>query len=659
MYICTSYMKNLFYILLFTIFWVSCHLTKSSKSHGANEQPNIILIFIDDMGYADITPFGAKNYKTPNIDKLAKEGMKFTDFYASQAVCSASRASLMTGCYAERVGISGALMPWAKIGLNEKEVTIAELLKEQGYKTAIFGKWHLGHHKRFLPLQHGFDEYVGLPYSNDMWPVDYDGTPLKGTGKRKAGFPPLTLYDGNDVIDTVKTLEDQAELTGIYTAKAIDFIKRNKDRPFFLYIPHSMVHVPIAASQRFKGKSGKGLFADVVMELDWSVGEIMKTLEKEGLDKNTLVIFTSDNGPWLNFGNHAGSAFPLREGKGTMWEGGPRVPTIMRWLNVIPQGSTTNKIGSTIDILPTIAEITNSRLPDNKIDGVSLLPVMRGDKDANPRKMFFYYYDKSLIAIRKGKWKLVFPHSGRTYKGFEPGKDGYPGKTGILTIEKPELYDLENDIGETKDISSQHAEIVKKLMVIGDSIRLELGDRITNTPGKGVRKPGRIENNNFIRVKNIAKGKNITVSAIPGFEYRGEGASTLINGILGSDDYKDGQWLGYQGQDIEVIIDLQKETEVNEIICRFLENQKAWIFLPETLKIQLSNNGKIYEDVKIFKPDFFTRKDKQGIAAFSTSNIEKKARFIKVNVYTYGVLPEWHLSHGQKSWIFIDEIQIR
>ncbi|MCD4735796.1 MAG: sulfatase-like hydrolase/transferase [Bacteroidales bacterium] len=254
-------------LVYFSLCFQSCK-NPDDKKHN-NNKPNIVLIFIDDLGYADVGCFGAKDYPTHNIDRLTNEGLRFTSFYASQAVCSASRASLLTGCYAERVGIQGALNSHSNIGINPDETIIPEMLKENGYATGIFGKWHLGHHKEFLPLQHGFDEYVGLPYSNDMWPVGYDGIPLKGTGKRKSNYPPLKLFEGNEVIDTIATLEDQAMLTTLYTNKAVQFIENHKDEPFFLYMPHSMVHVPIAVSDKFKGKSGKGLFADVMMELDW------------------------------------------------------------------------------------------------------------------------------------------------------------------------------------------------------------------------------------------------------------------------------------------------------------------------------------------------------------------------------------------------------
>jgi len=270
------------------------------------QNPNIVLIFMDDLGYGDLSCYGASQYKTPNLDRMATQGVRFTNFVSAQAVCSASRAGILTGCYPNRVGISGALMPDAKIGLNPSEEIISEVLKKRNYKTAAIGKWHLGHQREFLPLQQGFDEYLGLPYSNDMWPVNFDGKPA-AENSNKARYPVLPLLEGNDKIREIRTLDDQSELTTIYTERAVRFITENRKNPFFLYLAHSMPHIPLAVSGKFKGKSGQGMYGDVMMEIDWSVGEIIKALERNGLEKNTLVIFTSDNGPWLNFGNHAGS----------------------------------------------------------------------------------------------------------------------------------------------------------------------------------------------------------------------------------------------------------------------------------------------------------------------------------------------------------------
>jgi arylsulfatase A-like enzyme len=480
---------------LHSLFLLTAASLAVNTSFAQQHSPNIVLIFMDDMGYGDLSCTGASQYKTPNLDRLAAQGVRFTNFVSAQAVCSASRAGLLTGCYPNRVGISGALMPDSKIGLNPSEETIAEILKQQNYKTAAIGKWHLGHLREFLPLQQGFDEYLGLPYSNDMWPVYFDGSRnIPKAYARKLGYPELPLIEGNEKIREIKTLDDQSELTTLYTERAVKFIAKNKKNPFFLYLAHSMTHVPLAVSDKFKGKSEQGLFGDVMMEIDWSVGEIMKALEKSGTSNNTLVIFTSDNGPWLNFGNHAGSAGGLREGKGASFEGGQRVPCIMKWPGHISEGTICNKLASTIDILPTLAAITNSALPKKKIDGVNILPLLLDDENANPRKTFLYYYRKnSLEAIRSGKWKLVFAHPGRTYLGFKPGKDGFPGGTNENFKYEEGLYDLRRDPGEQYDVKEMYPEVVSELKKLADDARNDLGDDLMNVKGANVREPGRVQ----------------------------------------------------------------------------------------------------------------------------------------------------------------------
>ncbi|HLP71581.1 MAG TPA: sulfatase [Bacteroidales bacterium] len=476
---------------------LACSLASISVAgqKPATTSPNIVLILMDDMGYGDIGRTGANQYDTPNLNRLASQGLQFTWYYCPQAVSSASRAGLMTGCYPNRVGISGALMPWATNGINSDETTIAEMLKTKGYHTGIIGKWHLGHHKMFLPLQHGFDEYYGLPYSNDMWPVDFDGVPikLKDTTSNKMKYPPLPLIEGNNKVGEVPDLAGQDKLTTEYTKRAVSFIERNRKGPFFLYFPQSMVHIPLGVSDKFRGKSKQGLYGDVMMEVDWSVGEVLKALEKYGLEKNTLVIYTSDNGPWLNFGNHAGTTGGLREGKGTSWEGGQRVPCIMRWPGVIPQGEICNRLASSIDILPTLAEITGAQLPKNKIDGISILPLMKGDKASEPRHEFYYYYQQnSLEAVQRDYWKLVLPHTFRTYRGSKPGKDGWPGPTRNDTVRNAELYDLRRDPGEWYDVASSYPEKVKELQELAEKARLDLGDDIMKVKGEGRRKAGSI-----------------------------------------------------------------------------------------------------------------------------------------------------------------------
>jgi len=462
-------------------------------SNDVEQPPNIVLIFTDDQGYGDTGMYGATNFETPNLDQLANEGVRFTHFYSAQGVCSASRAGLLTGCYPNRIGVSGAYFPKSKRGINPDETTIAELLKQKDYATAIFGKWHLGHLKPFLPLQNGFDEYFGIPYSNDMWPVTYDGSPAPPEHRKAKQFPPLPLIEGNEEIAIVEDLPDQDNLTTQYTERAVSFIQKNKDKPFFLYLPHSMPHVPLGVSDKFRGKSEQGMYGDVIMEIDWSVGEIMKTLKELDLEDNTLVIFTSDNGPWLNYGNHAGSTGGLREGKGTSWEGGQRVPCIMRMPGITPEGKVVNQLASTIDILPTIAELTGTSLPDSKIDGVSIMELVRGNNSATPRSEFLYYYHQNnLEAVRKGHWKLVLPHWHRTYHDNVPGNDGYPGPVKQDSAVYA-LYNLRRDPGEEYDVKELYPEVVEDLEKVVAAARADLGDALTDNEGSGRRPVGHID----------------------------------------------------------------------------------------------------------------------------------------------------------------------
>jgi arylsulfatase A-like enzyme len=450
--------------------------------------PNIVIIFTDDQGYGDVGIYGAKGFETPHLDAMAAEGMKFTDFYVGSSVCSPSRAALLTGCYPQRVGIPGVLFPerlnteWdptqrrTKTGIHPDENTLPEMLKANGYATGAFGKWHLGHHKQFMPLQQGFDEYLGLPYSNDMRP---------GKNKGKTPYPPLPLIKGNDVERYME--DDQSMLTTIFTEGAVDFIRRNKDNPFFVYLPHSMPHIPLYASEKFKDHSEKGIYGDVIEEIDWSVGEINRTLKELDLEDNTLVIFTCDNGPWLIFGEHGGSADPLREGKFTTFEGGQRVPCIMKWPAGIPKGSVTDEIASTLDLLPTIAKITGSELPPNKIDGHDISAILEGVEGAiSPTEDFFFYRGWDLEAIRSGKWKLHLPHGYNNVVKSDSGN--VHGRLNIKSQIDLALFDLSNDIGETSNIANDNPEIVKSLLSKIEVMKADLGD--SEETGSGKRSSG-------------------------------------------------------------------------------------------------------------------------------------------------------------------------
>ncbi|MFV0331215.1 MAG: sulfatase [Dysgonomonas sp.] len=448
----------------------------------SQDQTNFIIINLDDVGYGDFSFNGAYGYTTPNIDQLASDGVKFTHFLVGQPISGASRAGLLTGCYPNRVGFAGAPGPNSDYGIHPDEMTMAELLKQKNYNTAIFGKWHLGDANQFMPLQNGFDEYYGLPYSNDMWPYH----PQQGT---IFNFPDLPTFDGNKIIGYNT---DQAKFTTDYTERSVAFIKKNKNKPFFLYLAHSMPHVPLAVSDKFKGKSEQGLYGDVMMEIDWSIGQILNTLKELGLEENTLVVLTSDNGPWTNYGNHAGSAGGLREAKATTFDGGNRVPCIMYWKGVTQPGTVCNKLASNIDLFPTLAAISGASLPQRKIDGVNILPLVKGEKEVSPRESFVYYYNKNdLEAVTDGMFKLVFPHKYVTYGAHLPGNDGQPGLLTNREITKPELYDLRRDPGERYDVIAQNPEVARRLMQIADDMREDLGDNLTLKIGKNKREPGK------------------------------------------------------------------------------------------------------------------------------------------------------------------------
>ncbi|HZE99362.1 MAG TPA: sulfatase [Planctomycetota bacterium] len=462
--------------------------------------PNIVILLTDDQGYADLGCFGAKDIRTPNLDRMAREGMRFTDFYVAQAVCTASRAALMTGCYPNRVGLQGALNHQSAIGISDDEVLLPQLCKSRGYATAAFGKWHLGCQPKFLPTRHGFDEFFGIPYSND-------NGPLHPTMK---GLPSLPLYEGEAVIDHDP---DQRAFTRWITEHATSFIRRNRERPFFLYVPHIMPHVPIHASDAFRGKSARGLYGDVIEELDWSVGEILAALASNGVDDRTMVFYFSDNGPFLSYGTHAGRAEPLREGKLTAWDGGMRSPCLLRWPGRTPPGAVCPEPVMSLDLLPTFAGLIGVTPPKNAIDGLDILPILEGRPGAaSPHEALYFYAGEELQAVRSGDWKLHFAHEYLTPAG-PPRSDGKPanfehmkpegmdvsGIRGIASrhgyrVEKTAaaLYDVRRDPGETKDVSAEHPDLVRRLEALAEKARAVLGDALTGRKGSGVRPPGRL-----------------------------------------------------------------------------------------------------------------------------------------------------------------------
>jgi len=446
--------------------------------------PNVIIIFMDDMGWADVGFNGGMHVKTPRLDQMAEEGLVLTDFYVAQPVCSASRSALLTGCYPNRIGITGALGPNATNGIHDGEITLAELCKSKGYATAIFGKWHLGHHTQFLPTRHGFDTFEGIPYSNDMWPMHPEAP--KGT------YPPLPYF--KDEVQVGKN-PDQRNFTGDFTERTIDFIKKHMGEPFFIYVPHPMVHVPLYCSDEWNGKTGMGLYADVVGEVDEGVGKILDTIDKLGLEENTLVIFTSDNGPWLSYGDHAGQTGIYREGKGTTFEGGVRVPFVARWTGTIPAGTVSNEPMMTIDILPTIAEWIDVPLPSHQVDGKSATALLEGEDGAkSPQKAYYFYYKKNdLEAIRWGEWKIHFPHGYRSMVDNPVGSGGVPGKYDYSVKTGIELYSLHLDPSETKNVANEYPEVMNNLKRLANHMRADLGDNLTNTKPTNQRKSGQVK----------------------------------------------------------------------------------------------------------------------------------------------------------------------
>jgi arylsulfatase A len=471
-----------------------CHAVQTESVAPVHaDRPNVVVIFTDDQGWADIGTQGAVGFDTPNLDRLAAEGTRFSNFYVAQPVCSASRMALLTGCYPNRLGMHGAIGPTAKHGISAEEVTLAELCRSRGYATGMFGKWHLGYQEQFLPVNHGFDESYGIPYSNDMWPwhpaYAHFSDPVE---KRKKGYPDLFTFEGAEHVDEMVTAEDQMNFTTDFGDRAASFVREHKDEPFFLYLANPLPHVPLFTREESVGRSEQGRYGDVMEEVDESVGKVLAALDEEGLAENTLVIYMSDNGPWLNYGNHAGSVGPLREGKGTTFEGGVRVPCLLRFPGRVPVGRVSDTPWMTIDVLPTVAELIGAALPPLEIDGRSAWDLWEGGDSSPQEAYFFYYHTNNLEAVRAGKWKLHFPHGYRSMVGQEPGADGSPGQYNYGAETGLVLFDLERDIGEAHDVALANPEVVSRLSRLGDEMRAELGDALTETVGVGNREPGRM-----------------------------------------------------------------------------------------------------------------------------------------------------------------------
>ena len=457
-----------FFYLLIGLLLFSCVKNETT--------PNIVFILTDDLGYGDLSSYGSKTINSENIDQLAKDGVKLTSYYAAQPVCSASRAAVLTGVYPNRIGIHNAFGPNSNSGINHSELTLAEMLKENGYSTGIFGKWHLGSKKEYFPTNHGFDEFYGILYSNDMW---------RWHPEYPEGYPEDLLLYRNE--NPIMEIIDQSDLTKDITSESIDFIERNKNNPFFLYIAHPQPHVPLFVSKDFENITGNGLYADVITEIDYSVGRVLRSLEENGLTENTIVVFTSDNGPWLSYGNHSGSSGIYREGKGTTWEGGVRVPSIIKFPNKLKSRVIDEPVMA-IDWMPTFAELTNSKLSENKIDGKNIWPLLTGETHSSPHeKLYFYYRVNELHSIRMNDWKIHFTRTYRSLNGRPGGIDGIPVKYDMNVIEQNELYNLKNDPRELYNVYNEFPEIAKKMEELGERARNELGDNLSGKKGMGMR----------------------------------------------------------------------------------------------------------------------------------------------------------------------------
>jgi arylsulfatase A-like enzyme len=433
-------------------------------SAQTQKQPNFVIIFLDDSGWADFRPFGKPDYPTPNVERLARQGCAYHNFYVPQAICSASRSALLSGCYPGRTKVFGAHPPGAR-GLDPKFATMGQVLKGAGYRTAVFGKWHIGDQPDTRPPARGFDESCGLMYSNDMWEF-HPQSP-----ERFREFPLHFWENGKIKIDRV-TPEHQPMLTSWYTQHAVDFINRNKSQPFLLYVPHSMPHVPLFRSEKFRNKSGAGVYGDVIMEIDWSVGEIAKALAAAGVEDNTVVVFTSDNGPWTSYGNHAGKT-PYREAKGTGFDGGTRSACIIRYPGAIKAGSISKRAFCSVDLMPTFANLAGAALPKNVIDGKNVWDIVRGAPNAvNPHEYYPFSTGPNFEGVISGDghWKLHLPHQYRTL--VKAGHDGSAGTYRQANIELS-LFDLEKDAYETTNVAEKYPEITARLKQFAEAHRAE------------------------------------------------------------------------------------------------------------------------------------------------------------------------------------------
>ena len=595
-------------LFVFVLLLASCQPSTNKDA----SLPNIVLLFCDDLGYGDLGVTGHPTIRTPHLDQMAAKGLRMTQFYSASPACTASRYGLLTGKYPVRSGFSWVLFPQSVRGIHPKEKTIAETLQADGYKTACFGKWHLGSTKKeYFPTHNGFDEFIGLPYSNDMIPPIH---------------PDIALLHNED---TLSLNPDQSTLTKLYTQNALRFIRQQKDQPFFLYLPYAMPHLPLHPGKSFKGQSDRGKYGDVVEEIDWSVGQVNQLLDSLGIADNTIVIFTSDNGPWIIKKEEGGSSGLFRDGKGSTWEGGMRVPAIVKWPGHIPAASVSTQVASTIDLYNTLSTLSG-KPEDTQNDGISLLPYWQSPDKKEDRVFFYYGADKKPNAIRKGRWKLHLKTSSQT------GKQYYDYL--------PLLFDIEADPSEQYELSKNYPDTVKFLQQLWE----EHLTKVKATP-------------NFYEKERQALFKKhlayqITPQTNPPHHKYGE-ATVLTDGYPGESDQFN-SFYAVEGENLSITIDLQKVQAIDSVQVSFLRRHSSWIFLPESVEVSTSQNGQNYSSLGTISIATAGGFEKDVIQTFSFKEAGKNARFIKIQAKQTGICPEWHPGAANPSWIMADEVYV-
>ncbi len=583
--------------------------TKQVSQEVPNQPPNIIVILADDLGYGDLSCFGHPEIKTPTLDKLANEGAKLTNFYAASPACSASRYGLLTGKYPARSGFDWVLFPNASRGLHPRETTIAQALKKEGYATAIFGKWHLGStNPSFMPNQHGFDTFVGLPYSHDMLPPVWDEIPLLQNS------------------DTLALHPDQNTLTELFTNKAIDFIKNNKSNPFFLYLPYSMPHVPLSPGAAYAGRSKRGAYGDVVEEIDGRVGQIIEALQNHGLSENTLVLFTSDNGPWTDQGAAGGSSGLLKDGKGSTWEGGVRVPGIVWWPEKVPGNQILSMPVSSLDVFNTILDAVQSE-QKIKNDGISFMPLLKGDEAAyngTDRSLVYNGLHNQAMAIRKGDWKLHVTT--------------YSQSNQVFYDTLPLLFNLPMDPAEQYNLANHNIKKVLELQVELQNYQ----EAIEQNP------------NYFMQDRKQELQEHMLLDRLPlEMSIADNNWGNVTNGIL--EEAEELEELPVQEESLLLTYDLKSERDIESIEARFLRNQLRWVFLPTFVEFQIAGENKHFETVATFSHQTVKGRPAQSFKDFEVE-LEERARYIRIKAENYGKLPVWHKAHGNKSLLVASEI---